>query len=86
MRPKYLIFKDFLDFFVQFVLWPISLAGGYTVAEYSWFIANNFVISVYCRYLEILCKIAFNSIANYFRFYRKKYVSIESVGIHSRHP
>ena len=44
----------------------------WTVAEYSWFIANNFVIGVYCRCLEILCQIAFSSISNYFRFYRKK--------------
>ena len=56
----------------------------YTVAVYSWSIANNFVIDVYCRCLEILCQIAFSSIANYFRFYRKKQFGIESVGIYSR--
>ena len=52
----------------------------YTVAVYSWFIANNFVIGFYCRCLEILCQIALSSIANYFRFYRKKQFGIESVG------
>ena len=31
----------------------------YTVAEYSWFIANNFVIGVYCRWLQILYQITF---------------------------
>ena len=56
----------------------------YTVAVYSWFIANNFVIGFYCRCLEILCQIAFSSVANYFRFYRKKQFGIESVGIYSR--
>ena len=30
----------------------------YTVAVYSWSIANNFVIDVYCRCLENLCQIA----------------------------
>ena len=30
----------------------------YTVAVYSWSIANNFVIDVYCRCLHILCQIA----------------------------
>ena len=30
----------------------------YTVAVYSWSIANNFVIDVYCRCLEISCQIA----------------------------
>ena len=44
----------------------------HTVAEYSWSIANNFVIGVYCRCLEILCQIVFSSTANYFRFCRKK--------------
>ena len=44
----------------------------YTVAEYSWFIANNFVIGFYCRCLEILCRIAFSNVANYYRSYRKK--------------
>ena len=39
----------------------------YTVAVYSWSIANNFFIGLYCRCLEILCQIAFSSIANYFR-------------------
>ena len=43
-----------------------------TVAEYSWFIANNFVIGFYCRCLEILCRIAFSNVANYYRSYRKK--------------
>ena len=57
---------------------------NHTVAVYSWFIANNFVIGFYCRCLEILCQIAFSSIANYFRFYRKKQFGIESVGIYSR--
>ena len=61
-----------------------SMLEMYTVAEYSWFIANNFVIGFYCRCLEILCQIAFSSIANYFRFYRKKQFGIESVGIYSR--
>ena len=56
----------------------------YTVAEYSWSIANNFVIGFYCRCLEILCQITFSSIANYFRSYRKKQFGIESVGIYSR--
>ena len=57
----------------------------YTVAEYSWSIVNNFVIGVYCRCLEILCQIAFSSIANYFRSYRKKQFGIKSIGIYSRH-
>ena len=57
----------------------------HTVAEYSWSIANNFVIGVYCRCLEILSQIAFSSVANYFRSYRKKQFGIESVGIYSRH-
>jgi hypothetical protein len=58
----------------------------YTVALYSWSIANNFVIDVYCRCLETLCQIAFSSTANYFRSYRKKQFGIiESVGIYSRH-
>ena len=48
-------------------------------------IANNFVIGVYCRCLEILSQIAFSSVANYFRIYRKKQFGIESVGIYSRH-
>ena len=56
-----------------------------TVAEYSWPIANNFVIGVYCKCLEILSQIAFSSVANYFRSYRKKQCGIESVGIYSRH-
>ena len=30
----------------------------YTVAVYSWSIADNFVIDVYCRCLEILCQFA----------------------------
>ena len=30
----------------------------YTVAVYSWSIANNFGIDVYCRCLEIFCQIA----------------------------
>ena len=30
----------------------------YTVAVYSWSIAINFVIDVYCRCLEMLCQIA----------------------------
>ena len=57
----------------------------HTVAVYSWSIANNFVIGVYCRCLEILSQIAFSSVANYFRSYRKKQFGIESVGIYSRH-
>ena len=55
-----------------------------TVAEYSWSIANNFVIGVYCKCLEILSQIAFSSIANYFRIYRKKQFGIESVVINNR--
>ena len=51
-----------------------------TVAEYSWSIANNIVIGVYCRYLEILSQTAFSSVANYFRSYRKEQFGIESVG------
>ena len=43
----------------------------YTVALYSWSIANNFVEGFYCRCLDILCQIAFSSVANYFRSYRK---------------
>ena len=61
-----------------------DFAWYYTVAVYSWSIANNFVIDVYCRCLEILCQIAFSSIANYFRSYRKKQFGIKSVGIYSR--
>ena len=45
--------------------------ANYTVAVYNWSIANNFVMGFYCRCLEILCQIAFNSVANYFRSYRK---------------
>ena len=56
-----------------------------TVAEYGWSIANNFVIDVYCRCLEILYQIAFSRVANYFRSYRKKQFGIKSVGIYSRH-
>ena len=56
---------------------------NYTVAEYSWSIANNFVIGVYCRCLEILSQIAFSSVANYFRSYRRKQFGIESAGIYS---
>ena len=59
--------------------------GPCTVAVYSWSIANNFVIGVHCRYLETLSQIAFSSVANYFRSYRKKQFGIESVGIYSRH-
>ena len=62
----------------------LSKKENCTVAVYSWFIANNFVIGFYYRCLEILCQIAFSSIANYFRFYRKKQFGIESVGIYSR--
>ena len=36
----------------------------HTVAEYSWSIANDFVIGVYCRCLETLSKIVFSSVAN----------------------
>ena len=54
-----------------------------TVAEYNWSIANNFVIGVYCRWLEILSQIAFSSVANYFRSYRRKQFGIESAGIYS---
>ena len=56
----------------------------HTVAKYSWSIANNIVIGFYCRCLEILSQIAFSSVANYFRLYRKKQFGIESVGIYSR--
>ena len=62
---------------------PVPTHTTHTVAVYSWFITNNFVISVYCRCLEILCQIAFSSVANYFRFYRKKQFGIESVGIYT---
>ena len=54
----------------------------FTVAVYSWSIANNFVIGVYCRCLEILCQIALDSLANYFRSYRKKQFGIKSIGIY----
>ena len=47
-------------------------------------IANKFVIDVYCRCLQILCQIAFSSLANYFRSDRKKQFRIKSVGIYSR--
>ena len=57
----------------------------HTVAEYSWSIANNFVIDVYCRCLEILYQIAFSRVANYFRSYRKKQFGIKSIGIYNRH-
>ena len=46
----------------------------HTVVVYSWSIANNFVIGVYCKCLEILSQIAFSSVANYFRSYRKKVI------------
>ena len=42
------------------------------------YIANNFVIDVYCRCLEMLCQISSSSIANYFRSYRKKQFGIKS--------
>ena len=57
----------------------------YTAAVYSWSIANNFVIDVFCRCLEILCQIAFRSVANCFRSYRKKVFGLKSIGIYSRH-
>ena len=47
-------------------------------------IANNFVIDVYCRCLEILCQIALRSVANYFRSYTLLQLGIKSVGIYSR--
>ena len=59
--------------------------NAYTVAEYNWSIANNFIIDVYCRCLEILCQVALSGIANYFRSYRKKQFGIKSIGIYSRH-
>ena len=65
--------------------WSYNCIQRYTVAVYSWSIANNIVIDVYCRCLEILCQIAFSSIANYFRSYRKKQFGIKSIGIYSRH-
>ena len=43
-----------------------------TVAVYSWSIAKHFVLDIYRRCLQILCQIAFSSIANYFRSYRKR--------------
>ena len=61
-----------------------QLTPSRTAAEYSWSIANNFVIGVYCRCLQILCQIEFSSIDNYFRSYRKKKFGIKSVGIYSR--
>ena len=64
----------------KFWNWPIMFGFGHSLS-----IANNFVIGVYCRCLEILSQIAFSSIANYFRIYRKKQFGIESVGIYSRH-
>ena len=36
----------------------IQVKKKYTVAVYSWSIANDFVIDFYCRCLEILCQIA----------------------------
>ena len=45
---------------------------------YSWSIVNNFVIDVYCRCLEILCQIAFSSVANYFGSYGKKQFGTKS--------
>ena len=62
-----------------------DLSSLCTVAVYSWSIANNFVIGVYCRCLEILSQFAFSSVADYFRIYRKMQFGIESVGIYSRH-
>ena len=56
----------------------------YTVAVYSWFIANNFVIGVYCRCIESLCQIVFSSIANYFRSY--SILEIKPCGLGSRIP
>ena len=58
--------------------------GHCTVVVYSWSIANNFVIDVYCRYLEILCQIAQSSIANYFGSYSLLQFGIKSMGIYSR--
>ena len=52
---------------------------------YSWSIANNFVIDVYCRCLEILCQITLSSIANYFRSYSLLQFGIKSIGICTRH-
>ena len=64
---------------------PCLLWLKYTVAVYSWSIANNFVIGVYCRCLEILSQIAFSKVANCFKIYWKMQFGIESVGIYSRH-
>ena len=69
---------------IVIVLLQCLVTSLYTVAEYSWSIANNLVIGVYCRCLEILCQIAFSSLANYFRSYRKKHFVIKAVGIYSR--
>ena len=76
--------RNTLEFFR---FWSLMLIKQFyhTLAEYSWSIANNIVIDVYCRCLEILYQIAFSRIANYFRSYRKKQFGIESVGIYSRH-
>ena len=56
----------------------------YTVAVYSWSIANNFVIDFYCRCLEILCQIALSGVANYFRSYSLLQFGIKYVGIYNR--
>ena len=47
----------------------------FTVAAYSWSIANNFVIDVYCRCLENLCQIASSSI-----HYENKFTKLVSFG------
>ena len=62
----------------------LLLAYYNTVAVYSWSIANNFVIDVYCRCLEILCQIALSSIANYFRSYSLLQFGIKSIGINNK--
>ena len=44
---------------IKMILRLFLVIAMYTVAVYSWSIANNFVIGVYFRCLEILSQIAF---------------------------
>ena len=49
------------------------------------FSCQEFLIhDIYCRCLEILYQIAFSSVANYSRSYRKRQFGIKSIGIYSK--
>ena len=59
----------------------VNPVWNYTVAVYSWSIANNFFIGFYCRCIEILCAC---KIANYSRSDSILQFGIKSVDIYSR--